>query len=146
MSGVTHEWFCQDSPRGSNLVTLTDTTAQAVMQEDGSIYCQPDTLFEGSYITVSAALLDWRSSTVTSDLLSGLELPGINYKFNSKKYRFFYGSRVEVSPCPYKVKTSNIKLIGNWPQVSWPPGVLRQTGSLWPGWRVPVTPCDHDSK
>ncbi|TWW63888.1 Beta,beta-carotene 15,15'-dioxygenase [Takifugu flavidus] len=88
----------KDSPRGSNLVTLTDTTAQAAMQEDGSIYCQPDTLFEG------------------------LELPGINYKFNSKKYRFFYGSRVEVSPHPYKVKTSsNIKLIGNWPQVwlSW---------------------------
>lgn len=38
----------QDSPRGSNLVTLEDTTAQAVMQEDGSIHCQPDTLFEGS--------------------------------------------------------------------------------------------------
>ncbi|TNM94090.1 hypothetical protein fugu_002266 [Takifugu bimaculatus] len=32
-----------------------------------------------------------------------LELPGINYKFNSKKYRFFYGSRVEVSPHPYKL-------------------------------------------
>ncbi|MEQ2181147.1 hypothetical protein GOODEAATRI_008421, partial [Goodea atripinnis] len=27
-----------DSPKGTNLVTLTDTTAQAVMQEDGSIY------------------------------------------------------------------------------------------------------------
>lgn len=36
---------------------------------------------------------------------SGLELPGINYKFNTKKYRYFYGSRVELSPHPYKVKT-----------------------------------------
>lgn len=32
------------------MVTLTDTKARAVMQEDGSVYCQPDTLFEGSLI------------------------------------------------------------------------------------------------
>lgn len=44
--------YLQDSPRGSNLVTLTDTTAQAVMQENGSIYCQPDTLFEGSLLSL----------------------------------------------------------------------------------------------
>lgn len=37
----------QESPRGCNLVTLTDTTAQAVMQDDGSVYCQPEVLFEG---------------------------------------------------------------------------------------------------
>lgn len=37
----------QDSPKGSNLVTLPDTTAQAVMQDDGTVYCQPDTLLEG---------------------------------------------------------------------------------------------------
>lgn len=64
----------KESPRGTNLVTLMDTTAQAVIQEDGSVYCQPDTLFEG------------------------LELPAINYNFNSKKYRYFYGSRMELSP------------------------------------------------
>lgn len=60
---------------------------------------------------VFASLLPLQRRTgapaVTSDLPSGLELPGINYKFNSKKYRFFYGSRVEVSPHPYKVRTSS---------------------------------------
>ncbi|XP_070813707.1 beta,beta-carotene 15,15'-dioxygenase [Chaetodon trifascialis] len=74
----------KESPRGSNLVTLTDTTAQAVMQEDGSVYCQPDTLFEG------------------------LELPRINYNFNTKKYRYFYGSRVEWSPHPNKIAKIDI--------------------------------------
>lgn len=48
----------QDSPRGSNLVTLTDTTAQAVMQEDGSVYCQPDILFEGSSSAHSDLLIN----------------------------------------------------------------------------------------
>uniref|UniRef100_A0A672Z4Z9 Beta-carotene oxygenase 1, like n=1 Tax=Sphaeramia orbicularis TaxID=375764 RepID=A0A672Z4Z9_9TELE len=61
----------KDSVRGSNLVTLTDTTAQALVQEDGSVYCQPDDIFQG------------------------LELPGINYNFNTKKYRYFYGSRLK---------------------------------------------------
>lgn len=105
MPGVTRGCFPQDSPRGTNLVTLTDTTAQAVMQEDESIYCTPDILFEGSYIVVTPAWLDDSTPIVTSVFTaSGLELPGINYKFNTKKYRFFYGSRVEVSPHPYKVK------------------------------------------
>ncbi|XP_053170789.1 beta,beta-carotene 15,15'-dioxygenase [Scomber japonicus] len=69
----------KDSPRGSNLVTLTDTTATAMMQEDGSVYCKPDSLFEG------------------------LELPGINYKFNTKKYRYVYGSRVDFTPNPNQI-------------------------------------------
>ncbi|XP_034411672.1 beta-carotene oxygenase 1, like [Cyclopterus lumpus] len=69
----------KEAPRGSNLVTLTDTTAQAALQEDGSVFCRPETLFEG------------------------LELPGINYNFNAKKYRYFYGSRVEWSPHPNKM-------------------------------------------
>uniref|UniRef100_A0AAQ6ACD8 Beta-carotene oxygenase 1, like n=1 Tax=Amphiprion ocellaris TaxID=80972 RepID=A0AAQ6ACD8_AMPOC len=68
----------KESPRGSNLVTLKDTSAQAVMQENGSVYCQPDTLFEG------------------------LELPGINYDFNAKKYRYFYGSRLEWTHIEWK--------------------------------------------
>ncbi|XP_039997733.1 beta-carotene oxygenase 1, like isoform X2 [Xiphias gladius] len=74
----------EDSPKGTNLVTLTNTTAQAVVQEDGSVYCQPDTLFEG------------------------LELPGINYSFNGKKYRYFYGSRVTWSPHPNKIAKIDI--------------------------------------
>ncbi|KAM3584931.1 uncharacterized protein V6R79_002897 [Siganus canaliculatus] len=73
-----------DAAKGANLVTLTDTTARAVLQEDGSVYCQPDTLFEG------------------------LELPGINYRFNAKKYRYFYGSRVEWSPHPNKIAKVDI--------------------------------------
>ncbi|KAM9767080.1 beta,beta-carotene 15,15'-dioxygenase [Menidia menidia] len=75
----------KESPRGSNLVTLTDTSAQAVMQEDGSIYLKPDTLFEG------------------------LELPGINYSFNGRKYRYFYGSRLEWSPHPNKIAKVDIE-------------------------------------
>ncbi|XP_060888467.1 beta,beta-carotene 15,15'-dioxygenase [Labrus mixtus] len=74
----------QDSPRRTNLVTLKDTTAKAVVQDNGSVYCQPDTLFEG------------------------LELPGINYKFNTKSYRYFYGSRVEFSPHPNKIAKFDI--------------------------------------
>ncbi|CAK6983320.1 beta%2Cbeta-carotene 15,15'-dioxygenase [Scomber scombrus] len=69
----------KESPRGSNLVTLTDTTATAVMQEDGSVYCKPESLF------------------------TGLELPAINYKFNAKKYRYVYGSRVEYTPHPNQI-------------------------------------------
>ncbi|XP_029373888.1 beta,beta-carotene 15,15'-dioxygenase [Echeneis naucrates] len=74
----------QDCPRGANLVRLTDTTAQAVLQQDGSIYCTPETLFEG------------------------LEMPGINYSFNARKYRYFYGSRVEMSPHPNKIAKFDI--------------------------------------
>ncbi|KAM3857269.1 beta,beta-carotene 15,15'-dioxygenase [Diretmus argenteus] len=74
----------QDSPRGNNLVTLRDTTATAVLQEDGSVYCQPDVLFEG------------------------LEMPRINYNFNAKKYRYFYGSRVEWSPQPNRIAKFDI--------------------------------------
>lgn len=87
-------------------MTLPDTTAEALMQDDGSIHCRADTLFEGSSSAATAPLLDQRSPTLTSVSPSGLELPGINYKFNSKKYRFFYGSRVEVSPNPRKVRTA----------------------------------------
>uniref|UniRef100_A0A3Q1I4P6 Uncharacterized protein n=1 Tax=Anabas testudineus TaxID=64144 RepID=A0A3Q1I4P6_ANATE len=74
----------KESPKGTNLVSLTDTSAKAVMQEDGSVYCQPDTLFVG------------------------LELPGINYHFNAKKYRYFYGFRLEWSPHPNKIAKFDI--------------------------------------
>uniref|UniRef100_A0A8C9W8A7 Beta-carotene oxygenase 1, like n=1 Tax=Scleropages formosus TaxID=113540 RepID=A0A8C9W8A7_SCLFO len=64
---------------GTNLVKLEGSRASAVQQEDGSVYCTPDTLCEG------------------------VELPRINYKFNGKKYRYFYSLKVKWSPCPNKV-------------------------------------------
>ncbi|XP_046357914.2 beta,beta-carotene 15,15'-dioxygenase-like [Haliotis rufescens] len=59
---------------GKNLVTLSDTSATAVKQPDGSIFCTPD------YITgdSSKAVL--------------MELPRINYAYNTKKYRYVYGT------------------------------------------------------
>ncbi|XP_062869191.1 beta,beta-carotene 15,15'-dioxygenase [Trichomycterus rosablanca] len=64
---------------GSNLVTLENTSSTAALQKDGSVYCTPETLFQG------------------------LELPEINYKYNGKKYRYFYGSRVEWLPQSNKI-------------------------------------------
>nr|XP_061803215.1 beta,beta-carotene 15,15'-dioxygenase-like [Nerophis lumbriciformis] len=69
----------KDSAKETNLVTLADTTATAVMKDNSQVYCQPETLFQG------------------------LELPNINYKFNGKKYRYFYGSKVDWSPQPNKI-------------------------------------------
>ncbi|KAG1941331.1 beta-carotene oxygenase 1, like [Pimephales promelas] len=74
----------KETPPGTNLVVLRDTKATAVLQDDGSLHCTPDTIFEG------------------------LELPGINYKFNSKKYRYFYGTRVDWSPYPSKIAKVDI--------------------------------------
>ncbi|XP_067679404.1 beta,beta-carotene 15,15'-dioxygenase-like [Haliotis asinina] len=59
---------------GKNLVTLADTSATAVKQPDGSVYCTPD------YITGDA------SKPVF------MELPRINYAYNTKKYRYVYGT------------------------------------------------------
>ncbi|XP_067679403.1 beta,beta-carotene 15,15'-dioxygenase-like [Haliotis asinina] len=61
---------------GKNLVTLADTSATAVKQADGSIFCTPD------YITGDA------SNCITMDL------PRINYSYNSKKYRYVYGTEL----------------------------------------------------
>lgn len=44
---------------------------------------------------------------------TGLELPGINYNFNTRKYRYFYGSRLEWSPHPNKVKDVREKITKN---------------------------------
>lgn len=74
----------KETPPDTNLVKLQDTTATAVLRQDGSLFCTPDMLFKG------------------------LELPGINYKYNSKKYRYFYGSRVEWSPYPNKLAKVDI--------------------------------------
>uniref|UniRef100_A0A673MH91 Beta,beta-carotene 15,15'-dioxygenase-like n=1 Tax=Sinocyclocheilus rhinocerous TaxID=307959 RepID=A0A673MH91_9TELE len=41
----------KEAPPDTNLVKLQDTTATAVLKQDSSIYCTPDTIFEGdSYI------------------------------------------------------------------------------------------------
>uniref|UniRef100_A0AAR2JVF1 Beta-carotene oxygenase 1, like n=1 Tax=Pygocentrus nattereri TaxID=42514 RepID=A0AAR2JVF1_PYGNA len=69
----------KEVPGGTNLVKLQDTSATAVLQKDGSLFLTPDSLFEG------------------------LELPGINYKYNTKKHRYFYGSRMDWSPKITKV-------------------------------------------
>ncbi|XP_036441798.1 beta-carotene oxygenase 1, like isoform X2 [Colossoma macropomum] len=69
----------KEVPVGTNLVKLEDTSATAVLQKDGSLFLTPDSLFEG------------------------LELPGINYKYNTKKHRYFYGSRMDWSPKITKV-------------------------------------------
>uniref|UniRef100_M3ZFJ3 Beta-carotene oxygenase 1, like n=1 Tax=Xiphophorus maculatus TaxID=8083 RepID=M3ZFJ3_XIPMA len=69
-----------DSPKGTNLVTLTDTTAQAVISTGSN----------------------------ESDCSAGMELPGINYNFNARKYRYFYGSRLEWSPHPNKIAKVDI--------------------------------------
>ncbi|KAG7270174.1 hypothetical protein CRUP_006097, partial [Coryphaenoides rupestris] len=73
----------KDVSIGTNLVT--DSRAEARLQKDGSVFCTPEILFEG------------------------LELPGINYKFNGKKYRYFYGSRIEWSPHPNKIAKVDIE-------------------------------------
>ncbi|XP_053491525.1 beta,beta-carotene 15,15'-dioxygenase [Ictalurus furcatus] len=67
------------NPLGKNLVRLEDTSATAVFQMDGSLYCTPETLFQG------------------------LELPSINYQYNGKKYRYFYGSMMDWSPQANKI-------------------------------------------
>ncbi|XP_049321774.1 beta-carotene oxygenase 1, like [Astyanax mexicanus] len=74
----------KSAPKGTNLVKLEGTSATAVQQKDGSLYLTPDKLFEG------------------------VELPGINYQYNTKKYRYFYGSKVEWTPKITKVTKVDI--------------------------------------
>ncbi|XP_044126150.1 beta,beta-carotene 15,15'-dioxygenase isoform X1 [Bufo gargarizans] len=64
---------------GVNLVKIPTTTATAVKDKDGQIYCHPETLCEG------------------------IELPRINYDYNGKKYRYVYASHVEWRPIPTKI-------------------------------------------
>ncbi|XP_061449840.1 beta,beta-carotene 15,15'-dioxygenase [Rhineura floridana] len=69
----------KDAEVGSNLVRLPSTTATAVKENDGSIYCQPEILREE------------------------IELPRINYDYNGKKYRYIFAAEVKWSPVPTKV-------------------------------------------
>nr|NP_001153227.1 beta,beta-carotene 15,15'-monooxygenase [Ovis aries]ACO83355.1 beta-carotene 15,15'-monooxygenase 1 [Ovis aries] len=61
---------------GSNLINLTSTTARALKEKDGQVYCQPELLYEG------------------------LELPRINYAHNGKPYRYVFAAGVQWSPRP----------------------------------------------
>lgn len=64
-----------NAPEGKNLSPLTYSSASAVKQADGKIWCSHESLHH-------------------KDLMEegGIEFPQINYgKFSGKKYRFFYG-------------------------------------------------------
>lgn len=64
----------QDSPKGFNLVTLTDTTATAVL-EDGGVYCQPDILFEGCSSTTHLLCTDIFFNHLSDKVTSLFRLP-----------------------------------------------------------------------
>ncbi|KAE8608289.1 hypothetical protein XENTR_v10011450 [Xenopus tropicalis] len=64
---------------GVNLVRIPMTMAKAVKDDNGDIYCEPETMCEG------------------------IELPRINYDFNGKKYRYVYATHVEWRPIPTKI-------------------------------------------
>ncbi|RMC09252.1 hypothetical protein DUI87_14260 [Hirundo rustica rustica] len=74
--------YDKDAAVDSNLVTLP-STATAVREKDGSIYCQPEILCEG------------------------IELPRINYDYNGKKYKYVYATEVQWSPVPTKIAKFN---------------------------------------
>ncbi|XP_019391479.1 PREDICTED: beta,beta-carotene 15,15'-dioxygenase [Crocodylus porosus] len=69
----------EDAEIGSNLVRLPSTTATALKESDGSIYCPPETIYEG------------------------IELPRINYDYNGKKYRYIFAAGVQWSPVPTQI-------------------------------------------
>ncbi|NXW03305.1 BCDO1 dioxygenase, partial [Fregetta grallaria] len=76
--------YDKDAEVGSNLVTLP-STATAVKEKDGSIYCQPEILCEG------------------------IELPRINYDYNGKKYKYVFATEVQWSPVPTKIVKFNVQ-------------------------------------
>ncbi|MEE6499914.1 hypothetical protein FKM82_003635 [Ascaphus truei] len=89
----------KDAEVGANLVTLTLTTANALKEKDGDIFCHPEVLCEG------------------------VELPRINYDYNGKKYRYIYASYVESRPIPTKIIKYDIvtKNMLCWSEnMSWP--------------------------
>ncbi|XP_074256682.1 carotenoid-cleaving dioxygenase, mitochondrial isoform X3 [Saimiri boliviensis] len=64
-----------NAPEGDNLSPLSYTSASAVKQADGKIWCSHENLHQEDL-----------------DKEGGIEFPQINYaQFNGKKYRFFYG-------------------------------------------------------
>nr|AAG15381.1 beta, beta-carotene 15,15'-dioxygenase [Mus musculus] len=69
----------KDAEVGSNLVKVSSTTATALKEKDGHVYCQPEVLYEG------------------------LELPRTNYAYNGKPYRYIFAAEVQWSPVPTKI-------------------------------------------
>ncbi|EGW03823.1 beta,beta-carotene 9',10'-oxygenase isoform X1 [Cricetulus griseus] len=64
-----------DAPKGRNLSSLSYSSASAVKQSDGEIWCSPENLHHEDLVEEG-----------------GIEFPQINYgRFNGKKYNFFYG-------------------------------------------------------
>lgn len=64
-----------DTPEGKNLSPLSYSSASAVKQGDGEIWCSPENLHHEDL-----------------EEEGGIEFPQINYgRFNGKKYSFFYG-------------------------------------------------------
>ncbi|KAM4721781.1 beta,beta-carotene 15,15'-dioxygenase [Rhinophrynus dorsalis] len=77
--------YDKNAEEGVNLVNDPMTTANATKGKNGEIYCHPEILCEG------------------------IELPQINYNYNTKKYRYVYASHVEWRPIPTKiVKFDNV--------------------------------------
>ncbi|XP_010130647.1 PREDICTED: beta,beta-carotene 15,15'-monooxygenase [Buceros rhinoceros silvestris] len=76
--------YDKDAEVGSNLVTFP-STATAIKEKDGSIYCQPEILCEG------------------------IELPRINYDYNTKKYKYVFATEVQWSPVPTKIVKFNVQ-------------------------------------
>ncbi|OBS83080.1 hypothetical protein A6R68_22918, partial [Neotoma lepida] len=64
-----------DAPEGKNLSPLSYSSASAVKQGDGKIWCSPENLHHEDLVEEG-----------------GIEFPQINYgRFNGKQYNFFYG-------------------------------------------------------
>ncbi|XP_066569909.1 beta,beta-carotene 15,15'-dioxygenase [Amia ocellicauda] len=70
---------------GNDLVKLKSTSATALKEKEGKLFCFPETLFKGA------------------------ELPRINYNFNGKKHRYVYVTCVEQSPVPLKIMKLDIE-------------------------------------
>ncbi|XP_012860604.1 beta,beta-carotene 15,15'-dioxygenase [Echinops telfairi] len=69
----------KDAAVGSSLNLPPSTTATALKEGEGLVYCQPEVLYEG------------------------LELPRINYAHNGKPYRYVFAAEVQWSPIPSKI-------------------------------------------
>ncbi|XP_068097058.1 carotenoid-cleaving dioxygenase, mitochondrial-like [Hyperolius riggenbachi] len=64
-----------DTPQEINLIPLDYTTATAVKQANGKVWCTPENLYEDTFAETQ-----------------GIDFPTINYaKCNAKKYCYFYG-------------------------------------------------------
>ncbi|GFQ76618.1 beta,beta-carotene 9',10'-oxygenase [Trichonephila clavata] len=92
-----------DGKKGENLITLHNTAATAVKQDNGVVFLEPETKGE-----------------------SGFEMPTINYSmFNTRKYRYIYGTGVFETG---KFANSLVKLDNVTGQMS----VWKETSTMYP--------------